>query len=44
MMYQRLRRAAKVELDNIKNPDSSLSWIVIVAVVVGVIVWALVKS
>lgn len=44
MMYQRLRRAAKVELDNIKNPDSRLSTIIIIALFVGGIIWAVVNT
>lgn len=41
MMYQRLRRAAKLELDNIINEDHSVVWFTIFALVVGIIVWSI---
>lgn len=43
-MIKALKRAAKLELDNIRDPDSRLSTIIITALFVGGIVWAAVNT
>ncbi len=44
MMFKILKRAARTELENIKNADSQFAWIVITVCVIGIIIWSFVKS